>query len=97
MAQFLYIVASTLWMESMARWCSRRGQEHSEEKAIGTIACQAVIRESAAIANRHNDLSHITAVSLCSCYITFSLLFVTVLMFCSLRVTTKLYHAERET
>ena len=50
-------------MESMARWCSRRGQEHSEKKAIGTIACQAVIRESAAIANRHNDLSHVTRCS----------------------------------
>ena len=70
-------------MESMARWCSRRGQEHSEKKAIGTIACQAVIRESAAIANRHNDPSHISAVPCCSRYITFPLLFVTVLMFCS--------------
>ena len=84
-------------MESMARWCSRRGQERSEKKAIETIACQAVIRESAAIANRHNDLSHITAVPHRTCYITFPLLFVTVLMFCSLRVTTELYHAERET
>ena len=32
--------------ESMARWCSRRRQEHGEKRAIGTIACQAVIRES---------------------------------------------------
>ena len=60
--------------ESMARWCSRRRQQHSEKKAIEPIACQAVIRESAAIANRHNDPSQITAVPCCSRYITFSLL-----------------------
>ena len=38
--------------ESMARWCSRRRQEDSEKKAIGSIACQAVTRETDAIASR---------------------------------------------